>query len=802
MSSAINYSDVVSQLECAGLLLEGGLALGSAGAVRCRVDGESTKKGWYWLHEIPFDDGDIVIVGSFGVWQGSENNAQKVDLPKGRKTSKEDNILIRKRMVDNRKRMEAEVAEKHKKAAAQAVRKWRDYDADGESGYMTRKQVGAFGVRFTKDGALVVPVTDVKGRLHGLQFVLDKKNEAHKEKIKRMNGGDKRFWPRGLKISGNMHMIGSPSPSGVMVVTEGYATGASIHEATGVCVAVVFNVNNILPAIESIAKRFKRVSFLIAADDDYLCRCQGCKKQTLVENKACAHCGEAHGKQNAGVTIAMKAMVQVRNTQWVVPKFTARDGRKLTDFNDLHVEESLALVGSQIESAIVEKFPKLGQAFAGQASFSGGEAQQGGGESPVYSGLMNVDQACERYSLVYGFKDTLFDHQEHTLVPKSCVMDVIDDHAWREWKQIPARKVVRESAVGFDPTEKDKRIVCNLWGGWPTVPSKKGSCEKIKALLEYLCGGDRKVYQWVLNWIAFPIQNPGAKMKTALVFHGPQGTGKNLFFENVVMHIYGRYGWIVDQSAVEDKFNDWASAKLFMVADEVVARSDLYHLKNKLKGLVTGDNIRINPKNVAAHNESNHVNLVFMSNEAMPLVLDKDDRRYTVVWTPPKLAAEYYSDVGKEIEDGGVAAFHDYLLGLDLGQFNEHSKPLMTRAKDELVQLSKDSPDRFMEEWRDGDTRWDYHLCATADLFSCYKLWCNEQNERFSVAQNRFSNHIGKLDGITLRRVNAVRGGGERKTVRVVDIDAQEMPLGESLVGWRGKAIARFAANVSGGGDI
>lgn len=134
-----------------------------------------------------------------------------------------------------------------------------------------------------------------------------------------------------------------------------------------------------------------------------------------------------------------------------------------------------------------------------------------------------------------------------------------------------------------------------------------------------MCAADAKaeeLYQWVLRWLAYPIQHPGAKMKTAIVMHGPQGTGKNMFFE-AVMQIYGRYGWVIDQSAIEDKFNDWASRKLFLIADEVVARSEMFHIKNKLKSFVTGEQIRINPKNMAAYWEANHVNLVFLSNERM-----------------------------------------------------------------------------------------------------------------------------------------------------------------------------------------
>ena len=147
------------------------------------------------------------------------------------------------------------------------------------------------------------------------------------------------------------------------------------------------------------------------------------------------------------------------------------------------------------------------------------------------------------------------------------------------------------------------------------------------------------------------------------------------------MAIYGEYGRIVDQAAVEDKFNDWASRKLFLIADEVVARMELYHTKNKLKSLITGEWIRINPKNIGAYDERNHVNLVFLSNETQPLVLERDDRRYTVIWTPAKLTRDFYQEVLDEIRAGGIAALHDYLLNIPLGDFGTGTEPPMTKAK-------------------------------------------------------------------------------------------------------------------------
>ena len=63
-----------------------------------------------------------------------------------------------------------------------------------------------------------------------------------------------------------------------------------------------------------------------------------------------------------------------------------------------------------------------------------------------------------------------------------------------------------------------------------------------------------------MKWLVLPLQRPGAKMRTALVFHGPQGTGKNLFFE-VIAAIYGRYALVVGQAELEEKYNDWMSQK-------------------------------------------------------------------------------------------------------------------------------------------------------------------------------------------------------------------------------------------------
>ena len=66
---ASNYSDVLDQLRGFGLLVT---SLQTTGRfVRCKVDGDREKRGWYCLHEIRVSTGDQLIVGSYGIWHGT-----------------------------------------------------------------------------------------------------------------------------------------------------------------------------------------------------------------------------------------------------------------------------------------------------------------------------------------------------------------------------------------------------------------------------------------------------------------------------------------------------------------------------------------------------------------------------------------------------------------------------------------------------------------------------------------------------------------------------------------------------------
>src|SRR3990167_9307175 len=88
-------------------------------------------------------------------------------------------------------------------------------------------------------GALVVPMHDAKGVVQGLQFIYAK-GHPRRAKIER----DKEFWPSGMAMGGTFGLIGAVRRDGILLIAEGYATSASLHEATGQSVAYAFSANN------------------------------------------------------------------------------------------------------------------------------------------------------------------------------------------------------------------------------------------------------------------------------------------------------------------------------------------------------------------------------------------------------------------------------------------------------------------------------------------------------------------------------------------------------------------------------
>lgn len=424
-------------------------------------------------------------------------------------------------------------------------------------------------------------------------------------------------------------------------------------------------------------------------------------------------------------------------------------------------------------------------------------------EKTVDWGKFNL--LVENFALIYG-TDTVWDGDERMIMKISNMGHAHGRQLVDMWKASEKRRTIRADELVFDPTMKcnDDRLI-NMCEGMAMKP-KKGDVGPILDLISFLCSratpdeaetGD--VMHWLLCWLAYPLQHPGAKMRTAVVMHGDEGAGKNLLFETVVQ-IYGKYATIVGQDELDDKYNDWRSCKQFVVGDEIMSRAELVHNKNRLKALITTPIVQINSKYQMRREEKNHMNIAFLSNELQPLALDNTDRRYLVVYTPKAREDQYYIDLGKWRDNGGVEAFYDYLLSYPLGDFSPYTKPPMTEAKTNLIGLNRKSPERFWAEWSDGELDLPYRSCGRSQAYRAYIKWCQRTGERypfnetlFSSTLTRFSDTQGKPARI--KGMNVTRPGHARKTQRMLLVTEPDFGEGESKQtegAWATNAVESF----------
>lgn len=124
--------------------------------------------------------------------------------------------------------------------------------------------------------------------------------------------------------------MGNPEGAAWLIVTEGYATAASCHEATGRPAVVAFDAGNLVHVVQALRVGFPAVRLLVCGDDD---------AATL-----------ARTRRNPGREKATEA-ARLADGPAVFPVGLPADG---SDFNDLHQAAGLDAVRTQIEAAVTK----------------------------------------------------------------------------------------------------------------------------------------------------------------------------------------------------------------------------------------------------------------------------------------------------------------------------------------------------------------------------------------------------------------------------------------------------------------
>lgn len=246
--------------------------------------GDSNKAAWLYI----FPDGRGATYGDFStglnaVWQANI----------GREYTREEKKQFAIQQQIARELMARAKAEKHQKGKIEAIRLWNlatPVKTQLEHPYLIKKQIQPHNTKVLNN-RLYIPIFDTDLELCSLQII--------------QPDNSKSFLTNG-KISGCFTVIGEQlNSTDTILICEGFATGASLHEDTGHFTVCAMTANNLVSVAKTFKAFYPQAKFIICGDNDL---------------------------NGVGQTAAKKAAGAI-GCAWIVPEQTGMD------FNDVFTME-------------------------------------------------------------------------------------------------------------------------------------------------------------------------------------------------------------------------------------------------------------------------------------------------------------------------------------------------------------------------------------------------------------------------------------------------------------------------------
>jgi antirestriction protein ArdC/phage/plasmid primase-like uncharacterized protein len=184
--------------------------------------------------------------------------------------------------------------------------------------YLVDKNVKNYNLKIDEKNNLLMPLQDIEGKHWSNQ---------------KINVNFKGF-EKYSKKEGNFFIIGEKNldKAQELIIIEGYATGATIHEATGKTVIVAVDSGNLIAVTQALDKKYPNSTILLAADND---------KQLELKDKV-----------NVGYVKALEA-AKSTGRNLIYPSFSDEEVKaNASDFNDLAKTKGLKEVKRIIENSL------------------------------------------------------------------------------------------------------------------------------------------------------------------------------------------------------------------------------------------------------------------------------------------------------------------------------------------------------------------------------------------------------------------------------------------------------------------
>lgn len=268
------------------------------------------------------------IYCNYGTWSGGYQKFTFISWKQDNQIDEQERQYLEETMRAKREENAAQLEKDRLARLKMAQDAWEQAEIEptktDHTTYLKHKQVKAHGVRFGQDNyrnnVLIIPLRNITGEIQAIQYIKE--------------NGEKRI--HGLK-KGNFHLIGEINDFSVIRVTEGYSTGSTIHEVSNIPVVIAIDCHNLDSVVGALRETYPKNSIIICGDDDV----------EVDKNPGRSKAEEVAKKYQC------KVMFPVFPSDFKLP-----NGKRPTDFNDLHIHFGVDEVIAQINQTQQESQKK------------------------------------------------------------------------------------------------------------------------------------------------------------------------------------------------------------------------------------------------------------------------------------------------------------------------------------------------------------------------------------------------------------------------------------------------------------
>ncbi len=257
------------------------------------------------------------------------------------------------------------------------------------------------------------------------------------------------------------------------------------------------------------------------------------------------------------------------------------------------------------------------------------------------------------------------------------------------WLSHPARRQY-QGAI-FSPGTNTPDNILNLWSGYAVEPTAGDVQPWLRVLSRVAPESDTRAY--VLDWLAYKVQNPGEVPGTILLVKGAKGSGKNSLFEPVV-RFFGAYGRVFDDAEqIAGRFTGHLQTVAFAVLDEALFTGNPQQA-DRIKSRVTATSMTFEAKGRDPVPGVNRCAYVSLSNHNHVWQATLDERRAVVIEASDGLINDrgFWSTYHAWLGGTGPAALLHYLQHLDVSSFDPRIIPKGTALRQQIEQTALRDP--------------------------------------------------------------------------------------------------------------